>query len=57
MGAVTSYPSPGLGGKPCVVDVGGVPNLIPDPIPDKQYNLNSVARVCDMEGAYVIGPR
>ena len=47
---------PGLGGEPSVADVGGVPNLIPTPKVEKQYNLDTVAGLCDLAGGYVIGP-
>ena len=47
---------PGLCGDPSVADVGGVPNLIPSPKVDKQYNLDNVAESCGLSGGYVIGP-
>ena len=46
---------PGLGGEPCVADVGGVPNLIPTPNVEKQYNLDTVAELCGLSDGYVIG--
>lgn len=47
---------PGQNGTPCVADVGGVPNLIPLVNVDKQYNLDTVAELCEMPGGFVIGP-
>eukprot|EP00116_Pleurobrachia_bachei_P006893 sb/3467155/ len=48
--------APGLGGMSTIADVGGVPNLIPRPKVDKEYSLPTIAQLCGIPEAVVIGP-
>ena len=45
----------GLGGSPRLIDVGGVPYLIPVADRKKLYDLAEVARLAELPGAFVIG--
>ncbi len=45
----------GLGGSPRLVDVGGVPYLVPLANKKKLYNLTEVARLAELPGAFMIG--
>ncbi|XP_033108492.1 ester hydrolase C11orf54-like [Anneissia japonica] len=47
--------SPGLCGNPRLADVGGVPNLIPLANKEKKYDIEKVAELVDLPGAYVLG--
>ncbi|XP_073521247.1 ester hydrolase C11orf54 homolog isoform X1 [Phyllobates terribilis] len=49
------FPVKGLCGKSRIVDVGGVPYLVPTARLDKIYNLNTVAKKIDLPGAYLLG--
>lgn len=58
MPSLSTWPSfhfIGLGGSPRLIDVGGVPNLIPLPDKSKQYNLAEVARLAELPGAFLLG--
>jgi len=46
----------GLGGAPRIADVGGVSYLTPLVQLDKNYNMDHIAELCELPGAYVIGP-
>ncbi len=45
----------GLGGNPKILDVGGVPYLIPKPILSKIYNFDELAKCIGIENAFFIG--
>lgn len=47
--------SEGLGGQPRVLDVGGVPNLKPNVQRDKIYNMDNLAKLAELPGAFLIG--
>ena len=47
--------APGLGGKTSLLDVGGVPNLIPLPDLSKIYNFDEIAKAIDHPNAFFIG--
>lgn len=47
--------APGLGGNPCILDVGGVPNLVPSVRKDKNYNLDKLAEFINRPGVYMMG--
>ncbi|KAG9464735.1 hypothetical protein GDO78_019462 [Eleutherodactylus coqui] len=49
------FPVKGLCGKSRIADVGGVPYLLPTALPDKVYNLNTVAQKIELPGAYLLG--
>ncbi|XP_077152559.1 ester hydrolase C11orf54 homolog isoform X1 [Ranitomeya variabilis] len=49
------FPVKGLCGKARIVDVGGVPYLVPTACLDKIYNMNTVAKKIDLPGAYLLG--
>ncbi|CAJ0964204.1 unnamed protein product [Ranitomeya imitator] len=49
------FPVKGLCGKSRIVDVGGVPYLVPTARLDKIYNMNTVAKKIDLPGAYLLG--
>ena len=39
----------GLGGKPRLLDVGGVPNLVPLVKREKLYDMSEFPQMCDMK--------
>ena len=45
----------GLGGRPKILDVGGVPYLIPKPQLNKIYNFEKLAEIIGMKDAFFIG--
>jgi hypothetical protein len=45
----------GLGGSPRIVDIGGVPYLMPLVNKDKRYDLSKVARLAGVPDAFIIG--
>lgn len=47
--------APGICGSPRLADVGGVPYLVPLAQRDKVYNFDTVARLVDLPGAFIIG--
>ncbi|KAG8587467.1 hypothetical protein GDO81_005670 [Engystomops pustulosus] len=49
------FPVKGLSGKSRIVDVGGVPYLLPTPQLDKIYDINTVAKKIELPGAYILG--
>lgn len=48
-------PTTGLGGSPRLVDIGGVPYLIPLADRTKLYNLTEMATLADLPGAFLLG--
>jgi len=48
--------TPGLCGCTKIADVGGVPNLVPQPKPEKLYDLTEVLRATEMVEGSVLGP-
>ncbi|XP_018610714.1 ester hydrolase C11orf54 homolog isoform X1 [Scleropages formosus] len=49
------FPANGLCGSPRIMDVGGVPYLIPLVQLDKVYNMNTVAKEVELPGAFILG--
>ncbi|XP_038058677.1 ester hydrolase C11orf54-like isoform X1 [Patiria miniata] len=47
--------APGLCGSSRAVDVGGIPNIHPLPKLDKIYDMEKVAELADLPGAFMIG--
>ncbi|XP_071790403.1 ester hydrolase C11orf54 homolog [Asterias amurensis] len=47
--------APGLCGSPRLVDVGGVPNIHPLPRFEKIYDLEKLAELAELPGAFMIG--
>lgn len=49
--------SPGLSGRECIADIGGQPNLFPDPRLDRRWSMVSCARAMGMSqsGGMIIG--
>lgn len=45
----------GIGGRPRVLDVGGVPYLMPNVRRDKIYNMDNLAKLAELPGAFLIG--
>eukprot|EP00794_Sanderia_malayensis_P003459 gene3459-3955_t len=45
----------GLGGNPKILDVGGVPYLIPKPVTNKVYNFDKLAEIIGNKDAFFIG--
>jgi len=45
----------GICGKPRTLDVGGVPNLVPTVQRDKIFNMDKLAKLADLPGAFLIG--
>lgn len=45
----------GIGGSPRVLDVGGVPYLTPQVRRDKVYNMDKLAELAELPGAFLIG--
>ena len=45
----------GLGGSPKILDVGGVPYLIPTPDKTRIYNFGDLANIIGMKNPFVIG--
>lgn len=54
---LTSSPlfAAGLGGSPRLVDIGGVPYLIPVVDRSKLYNLTEMAVLAELPGAFLLG--
>ncbi|XP_074840304.1 ester hydrolase C11orf54 homolog isoform X1 [Carettochelys insculpta] len=50
-----NFPVKGICGKPRLVDVGGVPYLVPLVQKDKVYDLNTVAKQIELPGAFILG--
>ena len=48
--------APGLSGQTRIADVGGVPNLTPQPKPEKVYSLIDVMNTVELDEGAVIGP-
>ena len=47
--------SEGLGGKPSLLHVGGVPYLVPMVQRDKLYDMKDYPEICGLESALIIG--
>lgn len=45
----------GIGGRPTILDVGGVPYLIPTPVIDRTYNFDILGKIVGINDAYFIG--
>ncbi|GAB6026498.1 hypothetical protein CHUAL_012923 [Chamberlinius hualienensis] len=45
----------GIGGSPRILDIGGVPYLLPTPNREKIYNMDTVAKLAELPGAFLIG--
>ena len=45
----------GIGGRPKILDVGGVPYLIPTPQLERIYNFDVLAEITGIESAFFIG--
>ncbi|XP_051903919.1 ester hydrolase C11orf54 homolog [Hippocampus zosterae] len=50
-----NFPVKGLCGNPRVIDVGGVPYLVPLVQKHKEYDMNTLSRELELPGAFMLG--